>query len=195
MTAPPLSRIIAAASHAAHVEDYARRSRQDRLLQEADGRWEKDLETLSPEDDQYEPNTICRAHRNCRRSARTRATADCYKPAYLNLQNTRWRFDKLRRLNKVTKNMLVDAISFGDAAASTAGGIAALAWAKEKVRASEEGFNQSYDAKYEELVATLKRNLLDIAACEEQIFDNPNWYERFGYFYQQFMAEAYRRPN
>jgi hypothetical protein len=167
-------------------------------LSDKKDKWEKDVEKLSPEDDQYEPEydlpgspelpLLCKDSRECE---------DCYKQAYLDLQSTRFRFDKLRRVNKVTKNMLRDAISFGDAAASAAGGIAGLAWAKEKekVRASEESFNQSYDAKYEELLATLKKNLLDIAVCEEKIFHNPSWYERFGYFYQQFMAEAYRRPN
>lgn len=167
-------------------------------LSDKKDKWEKDVEKLSPEDDQYEPEydlpgspelpSLCKDSHECE---------DCYKQAYFDLQSTRFRFDKLRRVNKVTKNMLRDAISFGDAAASAAGGIAGLAWAKEKekVHASEDSFNQSYDAKYAELLATLKTNLLGIAACEEKIFNNPNWYERFGYFYQNFMAEAYRRPN
>ena len=158
----------------------------------------KDLENLSPEDDQYEPDyklpgspelpSLCKNSQKCQ---------DCFKQPYADLQSTRLRFDKLRRLNKVTKDMLRDAISFGDAAAGLAGGMAPLAWNSEKtkIRASEEGFNKSYDAKYEELLATLKNNLLGIAACEEEIFGNEAWYDRFGFFYQQFMAEAYRRPN
>ena len=121
-------------------------------LSDKKDKWEKGVGKLSPKDDQYQPEydlpgspelpLLCKDSRECE---------DCYKQAYLDLQSTRFRFDKLRRVNKVTKNMLRDAISFGDAAASAAGGIAGLAWAKEKekVRASEEGFNQSYDAKYQ----------------------------------------------
>lgn len=158
----------------------------------------KDLEELSPDDDQYKPDydlpgapqlpSMCKDSVEC---------ADCFKPQYAGLQNTRFRFDKLRRLNRVTKTMLRDAISFGDAAASTAGGPAMLAWNSEKtkIRASEASFNQTYDAKYAELLATLKKNLLGIAACEETFFNNPSWYERFGFMYQNFMAEAYRRPD
>jgi len=158
----------------------------------------KDLENLSPDDDQYEPNyklpgtpelpSLCKDSQKCEA---------CFKQPYADLQNTRFRFDKLRRLNKVTKDMLRDAISFGDAAAGLAGGMAPLAWNSEKtkIRGAEQNFNKSYDAKYEELLAALKDNLLGIAACEEEIFGNEAWYDRFGFFYQQFMAEAYRRPN
>ena len=158
----------------------------------------KDLENLSPDDDQYEPNyklpgtpelpSLCKNSQKCEA---------CFKQPYADLQNTRFRFDKLRRLNKVTKDMLRDAISFGDAAAGLAGGMAPLAWNTEKIkiRAAEQNFNKSYDAKYEGLLATLKDNLLGIAACESEIFGNEAWYDRFGFFYHQFMAEAYRRPN
>ncbi len=158
----------------------------------------EDLEKLSPDDDQYDPDydppgtpelpSLCKDSQKCE---------DCFKQPYADLQNTRFRFDKLRRINRATKNMLRDAISFGDAAASAAGGLAGLAWntEKTKIRASEASFNNSYDAKYEELLATLKNNLLGIAACEEKIFNNPSWYDRFGFMYLNFMAEAYRRPN
>jgi hypothetical protein len=158
----------------------------------------KDLEKLSPDDDQYEPDynppgtpdlpSLCKNSNEC---------SDCYKQPYADLQNTRFRFDKLRRLNRVTKTMLRDSFSFGDAAANAAGGIAGLAWSKEKekIRASEASFNNAYDAKLAELLATLQKNLMGIAACEAKIFGNENWYERFGFFYHQFMAEAYRRPD
>lgn len=158
----------------------------------------KDLDKLSPDDDQYEPDyklpgtpelpSLCKNSLECE---------DCFKQPYADLQSTRFRFEKLRRLNKVTKDMLRDAISFGDAAANLAGGAAGLAWTSEKtkIHATEESFNKSYDAKYEELLGTLKSNLLGIAACESEVFGNDAWYDRFGFMYEQFMAEAYRRPN
>jgi hypothetical protein len=151
-----------------------------------------------PDDDQYEPDyklpgtpelpALCKGSPKC---------DACFKQPYADLQNTRIRFERLRRLNKVTKDMLRDAISFGDAAASAAGGLAPLAWNSEKtkIRASEQTFNESYDLKYAELLATLQTNLFGIAACEEQIFGNESWFDRFGFMYQQFMAVAYRRPD
>lgn len=167
-------------------------------LNEKQDKYYKDLETLSPDDAQYEsdyklPGTpelpsLCKNSRECE---------DCFKQPYADLQNTRFRFEKLRRLNKVTKDMLRDAISFGDAAAGLAGGMAPLAWNSEKtrIRKTEESFNQSYDAKYDELLATLKDDLLGIAACEANVFGNDAWYDRFGFIYHQFMAGAYRRPD
>jgi hypothetical protein len=180
------------------MKDGLKKIKDIQELNEKQESYYKDLEKLSPEDDQYEPDyklpgspelpSLCKNSQKCEA---------CFKQPYADLQNTRFRFDKLRRLNKVTKDMLRDAISFGDAAANLAGGMAQLAWNSEKtkIRASEEGFNKSYDVKYEELLATLKNNLLGIAACEAEIFGNEAWYDRFGFFYQQFMAEAYRRPN
>jgi hypothetical protein len=158
----------------------------------------KDLDALSKEDEQFEPDyelpgtpdlpSVCKDSSKC---------AECFEPAYAELQNTRFRFEKLRRLNRVTKTMLRDALSFGDAAASAAGGIAGLAWAKEKakIRTSEKSFNASHDAKYVELLATLEKSLRGIAECEEKVFGNEGWYDRYGFFYHAFMAEAYRRPD
>ncbi len=169
----------------------------DKLKKLDEGKLE-DLDPLAPDDAPYEPETdlpgtpelpsLCKDSSECEK---------CFKEPYEELQRTRLRFDKLRRVNRATKTMLRDSISFGDAAASAAGGLAPLAWNSEKtrIRASEKNFNQSYDAKYAELLETLEQALKGIAACEENVFDEESWYERYGFFYQQFMAEAYRRPD
>lgn len=167
-------------------------------LNDMQDKYYKDLEKLSPDDDQYDPDykppgtpelpSLCKNSLKCEA---------CFKEPYAGLQSTRFRFEKLMRLNKVTKNMLRDAISFGDAAAGLAGGAVPLAWNAEKmkIRKSEESFDKSYDAKYEELLGTLKNNLLGIAACEAEVFGNEAWYDRYGFMYHQFMSVAYRRPN
>ena len=167
-------------------------------LNDMQDKYYKDLDKLSPDDDQYDPDykppgtpelpSLCKNSLKCE---------DCFKEPYAGLQSTRFRFEKLMRVNKVTKNMLRDAISFGDAAAGLAGGAAPLVWNAEKmkIRKSEESFDKSYDAKYEELLGTLKNNLLGIAACEAEVFGNEAWYDRYGFMYHQFMSVAYRRPN
>jgi hypothetical protein len=189
---------LAKTEWATKLEEALKKIKDLEELSDKQDQYLKDLEKLSPDDDQYEPDydppgspelpSLCKDAPECKA---------CFKQPYADLQNTRFRFDKLRRLNKVTKDMLRDAISFGDAAANLAGGMAQLAWTSEKtrIRGAEQNFNKSYDAKYDELLATLKDNLLGIAACESEIFGNEAWYDRFGFMYQQFMAEAYRRPN
>ena len=154
--------------------------------------------TLVSEDDQYEPDydpagmpeipAVCKDSAQCEQ---------CFAKPYQELNNLRFRFEKLRKINRATKNMLRDSIEFADAMADVAGGVAPLVWAKEKekARAAEKNFNASYDAKYEELLATLKATLQAIAACEEQVFGEPGWYERYGFMYYQFMAATYRRPE
>lgn len=155
-------------------------------------------EKLAPEDDQYEPEydpagmpeipASCKDNSQCE---------ECFTKPYTDLNNLRFRFEKLRKINRSTKNMLRDYIAFGDGAANLAGGVVPLAWAqeKEKIRQSEKNFNASYDAKYAELLGTLKANLQAIAACEEKVFGEQGWYERYGFMYYQFMAATYRRPD
>jgi hypothetical protein len=156
------------------------------------------LKDLSSDDSQYEPDydpggmpeipAVCKDAKPCQQ---------CFEAPYKDLNNLRFRFEKLRKINRVTKNMLRDAIEFGNAASEAAGGLVPLAWAqeKEKVRESETNFNASYDAKYAELLATLKADLQAIAACEEKVFGERGWYDRYGFMYYQFMAATYRRPD
>lgn len=167
-------------------------------LGEEYGKKSKKWEPLSPEDGQYEPDydpagmpelpTLCKDSEKCEA---------CFDKPYKELNNLRFRFEKLRKINRVTKNMLRDSIAFGDGMSNLAGGVVPLVWAKEKekIRLSEANFNRSYDAKYQELMATLKATLQAIAECEEKVFGEQSWYERFGFIYYQFMAGAYQRPD
>lgn len=155
-------------------------------------------EKLAPEDGEYEPEydpggmpeipASCKDNPQCE---------ECFTKPYKELDSLRFRFEKLRKINRVTKNMLRDNIAFADGAANLAGGVVPLVWAKEKekIRESEKNFNASYDAKYQELLATLKKNLQAIAQCEEKVFGEQGWYERYGFMYYQFMAATYRRPE
>jgi hypothetical protein len=167
-------------------------------LEERQDELYKDAQELSKEDEQYTPEydppgmpqlpSLCLGSSSCEA---------CFKPPYAQLNETRFRFEKLRRVNKVTKTMLRDALSFGDAAASAAGSVAPLVWSKEKakIRASEARFNVSYDKKYEELLGELQESLAGISECEAQMFGDHAWYDRYGFIYHSFMATAYRRPD
>lgn len=157
-----------------------------------------EFEKLDPADDDYDPDfnppgtpelpLMCKDSGQCE---------ECFKGPHQELNHLRFRFEKLRKVNRVTKKMLRENIAWGDAAAGLAGGLTPLAWESEKtkIRQSEANFNASYDAKYDELTASLLKVLQEIAACEEKVFGEQGWYERYGFMYYQFMADAYRRPD
>lgn len=157
--------------------------------------WDK-AKPLTEEDEGYDPveppggpklPSTCKDNDQC---------AECFEKPYADLQSVRVRFEKLRILYQSTKKELGDAIAFGDGA-SNVHGISAMAWSreKEKIRASEKRFEAAYDAKYEELLGVLQEALQGIASCEESVFGEEAWYDRFGFIYHQFMADRYRRIN
>jgi hypothetical protein len=156
----------------------------DELSPQADGEYEPDYQQAG----MPELPALCKGSEKCTK---------CFDVPHTQLDSLRFRFEKLRKVNRVTKNMLRDSLSFGDAAAEAAGGVAGLVWAKEKegIRESEANFNTSYDAKLVELLSTLKDTLQSISACEEKVFDETAWYERYGFIYYEFMSDAYRRPD
>lgn len=157
--------------------------------------WDK-AKPLTEDDEAYDPQeppggpklpSTCKDNDEC---------AECFEKPYGDLQSVRVRFEKLRILYQSTKKELGDAIAFGDAA-SNVHGISAMAWIreKEKIRVSEKRFEEAYDDKYEELLGVLEEALKGIAACEESVFGEEAWYDRFGFIYHQFMADRYRRIN
>lgn len=169
------------------TKDLADKSKKTKELLDKDPftNEDKDFEPDPDPDGQPELPSTCKDNDDC---------AKCFKKPYEDLQNTRVRFEKLRGLYQHTKKGIADAIAFGDVAAS-ANGIAGLAWIKEKekVRESERGLDAAYDNKYAELIGTLKEALDGISACEEEVFHEEAWYDRYGFIYYQFMADRYRR--
>lgn len=157
-----------------------------------------EFDKLDPADSEYDPDfnppgtpdlpLLCKNSQKCE---------DCFKEPHQELNSLRFRFEKLRKINRVTKKMLRENIAWGDAASNLAGGLTPLAWEAEKtkIRQSEKNFNASYDAKYEELTSSLLKVLQEISACEEKVFGETGWYERYGFMYYQFMVDAYRRPD
>jgi len=152
-------------------------------------------EQLTPADGPYDPvyqppgtpeiPSSCAASKTC---------GPCFADAQAKLTAVRIRFEKLRVLYGSTKAWIDRAIAFGDNMASAVG-IGGLAWQTErtKIAASVANLDQSYDNKYKELLAALEEALRAIAACEAQQFNNPDWYDRFGFMFYSFMADRYQR--
>jgi len=118
----------------------------------------------------------------------------CYQGAMERLNRNRTVLERLRGIHAKTKKDTELKISVGDGA-SAIHGVSALAWQKEKVLILKDlnKFYQSYDRKYLELIGYLRESLMAVDACEASEFDNPDWYNRFGFIYYQFMADRYKR--
>ena len=127
----------------------------------------------------------------CAGSAECRA---CYTQAYDQLNRIRFTFEKLRCVYNNTKDIGTRATSFGDTV-SPIHGVSGLAWQVErrKIEQAMNQLNQSYDAKYTELLGKLGEDMQSINACETQYFGNPDWYSRYGFMFYTFMSERYKR--
>jgi hypothetical protein len=155
----------------------------------------KSFEPLTAEDKGYDPNYSPPGSPQVpSRCAGSDVCGACFQAAYDELNAVRYRFEKLRRVYQSTKAFTSAGLSFGDNAASIHG-ITGLAWQTErrKIEQSLRNLDASYDGKYEELVGVLHKSVQRIGQCEAQYFNEPDWYNRYGFIYYTFMADRYRR--
>lgn len=119
----------------------------------------------------------------------------CYESAVNELSFVRRQLARLWCIYSNTKNFNERAIAFGD---NTSGvhAVNGLAWqyAKRDIVEAYDHFKQTYDQKYTGLMGTLNKALNDISRCEAQ-YGQPDWYQRFGFIYFEFMKEKYKRND
>lgn len=118
----------------------------------------------------------------------------CYEKAQHDLNFVRVQLEKLRAIYDSTTTMAKNAMAFGDDVSSIHG-MMGLAWQTQKrgIQASVTHMGQTYDGKLRELLATLESQLKKMDECEKQYFNSPDWYNRFGFIYYQFMEARYTR--
>jgi hypothetical protein len=120
--------------------------------------------------------------------------AACYEKAQGEMNDVMVRFEKLRAIYGKNSTYIRKAIAFGD---STSGihGVAGLAWQNQRkvIEAQQKRLDDAYDNKRPELMDALRESLEGIAQCEEQYFQNPDWYNRFAFMYYQFIDQKYQR--
>lgn len=121
-------------------------------------------------------------------SCKSDACARCYRDAQRALNQAVFTLNRLRIIYLRTKNFTDKAISFGNSA-SGIHAVTGLAWQAEKrgIEAAMEGMNQAFDRKKPELMTGLKAALVQLSTCEAEHYKNPDWYNRFGFIYYQFM--------
>ena len=120
---------------------------------------------------------------------------DCYRDAVGELNFIRRQLGRLSCIYANTVRFNEAAKSFGDNV-SGVHAINGLAWqrAKAEIEAGLASFKQTYDRKYTDMMGALERALQNIGRCESQ-YGLPDWYQRFGFMYFEFMKDKYKRDN
>jgi hypothetical protein len=123
---------------------------------------------------------------------RPQSCSECFDRAYREVNFTRNTLERLRTIHSRTMAYIRRAESLGD---TTSGvhGVAGLSWQYAKANIEQEKANmlRASRAKYDGLVANMRRALDMVAQCENEHFHNPDWYNRFGFMYFQFVKDAY----
>lgn len=121
--------------------------------------------------------------------------ARCFTEARSKFNEVRYNLEQLRIIYNCTKDFADKSMSFGDDV-SGIHGVSGLAWQAQrgKIEKSVKDLQAAYDAKLPELLGKLQESLMEMAICEEQ-FGTPDWYDRFGYMYYEFVAEKYKRSG
>ncbi|MEO0996156.1 MAG: hypothetical protein AAFX58_01440 [Pseudomonadota bacterium] len=119
----------------------------------------------------------------------------CYAGARSKFDEVRGVFEQLRVIYQCTKNMTDKALAFGDSGTNVHA-VVGLAWQTErgKIEKSVDKLKQAYDNKYRDLLGQLQGSMMEISSCEAQ-YGQPDWYDRFGYVYYEFMKDKYRRSS
>lgn len=122
------------------------------------------------------------------------ACGQCFADGRRQLDGMRLNLERLRCTYTAYKRFVDAAVAFGD---STSGihAVTGLAWQTERAGIMKEfdKLNRTYDTKYQQMLPNLQAALQKIGQCEAQHFNNPDWYNRFGFIYYTFMSDRYKR--
>jgi hypothetical protein len=115
----------------------------------------------------------------------------CLEMAYKDLNQLRYKFEKLQKIGQHTKKVADFGMSFGDNF-SGIHPIHGLAWQREraKIMKSLKKLDTSYKNKHAEFTQKLYSILMQIDGCE-QMLGEENWYGRYGFVYYEFMKTRY----
>jgi len=121
--------------------------------------------------------------------------SQCYQAGIGRLTTVRRSLARMSCIRMNTKRFTEAAIAFGDNVAGIHA-VTGLAWQNERtgILQTMDHFNQTYDNKYRDLIASLQTALQDINRCEAQ-FGMRDWYQRFGFIYFEMMKEKYKRTD
>lgn len=119
--------------------------------------------------------------------------ASCFSSARGKFNKTRYRFERLQNIYDCYTKYFDTAIKFGDDVSSYHG-VAGLAWQAKKFELLKElkKLDVAYDKKRIELLNELQDSLIELDKCEQE-HGLPDWFDRFGSIFLDFMENAYHR--
>jgi len=118
----------------------------------------------------------------------------CFGSAYLQLARSRVLLLRARAIFDATHRFATAAQALGDNLAPSTRE-AAFVWQMQKPRiaASLGAFDQSFDRKIADMLAVVRRTLQELSECEGRYYNNPDWYQRYGFVYFEFLQARYTR--
>lgn len=121
--------------------------------------------------------------------------SQCFTDSRMAFNKARLDLEKLRVIYSCTKKMSNAAVAAGDSM-SGIHGYSGIVWQgmRHDIVRSVEQMEKAYDQKYPELIQKLQQSMVDMAICEAQ-YGTPDWYDRFGFIYFEFMRDAYKRKD
>ncbi|HNP62665.1 MAG TPA: hypothetical protein PKH39_01960 [Woeseiaceae bacterium] len=119
----------------------------------------------------------------------------CYGTARDKFNQVRSVFEDLRVIYQCSMNDINSALAFGDTA-SGVHGVVGLTWKAErtKIERSVNELKKAYDNKYADLRGRLHESMIELGSCEA-MYGEPDWYDRFGYVYFEFLTDKYKRQD
>lgn len=116
----------------------------------------------------------------------------CFARAYERVNFARMVLARLKSIHTRVHAYIEAQKSFGDTV-SPVHGISGLAWqyARRDIEQAKNDFDKTSQHKYDQLIGTMRSALDDVAACERDHFDNPDWNSRYGFMYLETVKAAY----
>jgi hypothetical protein len=118
--------------------------------------------------------------------------SECFDRAYHEVTFTRNTLERLRTIYARTIAYIKRAEGFGDSA-SGIHGLSGLSWqyAKSNIEQEKANLFRTSREKYDGLVNNMRHALDMVGDCERDHFHNPDWYNRYGFIYFEFVRDAY----
>lgn len=117
----------------------------------------------------------------------------CMATAVDKLRKNRQMLEKLRVLVANQKNFVDKAIALGNSFSQlhTVLGLQWVGIRKHDIEEPYAQFKQISNQKHKDLMAAIQKDLQDVSACEAKLGE-PDWYQKFGFMYYEFLYAAYR---
>ncbi len=117
----------------------------------------------------------------------------CMATAVDKLRKNRQMLEKLRVLVANQKNFVDKAIALGNSFSQlhTVLGLQWIGIRKHDIEEPYAQFKQISNQKHKDVMAAIQKDLQDISTCEAKLGE-PDWYQKFGFMYYEFLYAAYR---